>query len=181
LQHEYLKHLSHNDDAGAVLTDLMKCYGKDVWSYAYVMTQSKDASDDLLQEVFLKAYRQVHTFRGESSVKTWLLSITRNESLNYLKSAFIRKVTLVDHIFPKRSSGSAEQELLDRLRAKEIWSIVLKLPVKYREIILLEAHYEYTELEMAQILGVSRGTVKSRLHRARAKVETAIKEANEIE
>jgi RNA polymerase sigma-70 factor (ECF subfamily) len=61
---------------------------------------------------------------------------------------------------------------------KEIWNIVMRLPVKYREIILLEAHYAYTEQEMSTLLEVPVGTIKSRLHRARSKVEQAMKEAD---
>jgi len=178
LQFEHLKHMTPCNDPGTILNDLMKAYSKDVWNYAFILTKNKETSDDLMQEVFLNAYRRIHTFRGESSVKTWLLKMTRNASLNYLKSAFFRKVILVEKIFPKGQTRSAEQEMMSRIQTKAIWELVLRLPVKYREVILLEAHYEYTEHEMAELLGVSRGTVKSRLHRARAKVERALKEAD---
>jgi RNA polymerase sigma-70 factor, ECF subfamily len=178
LQMEYLKHLSQHDDAGAILNDLMSNYGKAVWDYAFILTKRKEAADDLMQEVFLSAFQQIHSFRGDSSVKTWLLRITRNKSLNYLKSAFIRKVTLVDRIFSKTTVCSAEQEMINQIQLKEIWDIVLRLPVKYREIILLEAHYAYTEQEMSALLEIPVGTIKSRLHRARSKVEQAMKEAD---
>jgi RNA polymerase sigma-70 factor (ECF subfamily) len=181
LPFDYIKDLSQHDDAGTVLNDLMQAYGKAVWSYAFVLTQRKEVADDLMQDVFLSAFQHMHTFRGESTVRTWLLGITRNKSLNYLKSAFFRKVTLVDKVFPKEALRSAEQEMMDQLATSEIWNIVLKLPVKYREVILLEAHYAYTEQEIADLLGVPKGTVKSRLHRARAKVEKAIKEADRNE
>ncbi len=176
---DYLKHLAYSDDREAVLNDLMQAYGQDVWNYAFVLTKRPDAADDLAQDVFLKAYRQWHTFRGESSVKTWLLSITRHASLNYLKSAFIRKVTLTDKLFSRESRRSAEKEALDRLRVREVWDIVLQLPAKYREVLILDAHYELKESEIADLLGIAPGTVKSRLHRARAKVEKALKEADQ--
>ncbi|CAK4870508.1 unnamed protein product [Aphanomyces euteiches] len=175
---EYIKHLSQHDDAGAILNDLMKNYGKDVWDYAFILTKRKEAADDLMQEVFLSAFQQIHSFRGDSSVKTWLLRITRNKSLNFLKSAFIRKVTLVDRVFSKATVCSAEQELFNHIQVQEIWGIVMKLPIKYREIILLEAHYAYTEQEMSALLEIPVGTIKSRLHRARSKVEQALKEAD---
>ncbi len=178
LKLKYLKHLSHHDDAGMIINDLMKEYGHDIWSYAYVMTKRREAADDLMQDVFLSAFRQMHSFRGESSIKTWLLTMTRNKCLNYLKSAFLRKVTLMDIIRSPETVHSAEQQLIDRIQTQEIWNIVMKLPVKYREVILLEAHYGYTEQEMAELLNVPNGTIKSRLHRARARVEKAIKEAD---
>ena len=168
---DYLKHLSRSDDAAAVLDDMMRIYGPDVWRYAYFLTKRPDAADDISQDVFLKAYRKLSSFRGESSVRTWLLGIARHASLNYMRAAFFRKVTLVDRIHPKDHGPSAEHVAIERLQTERIWAMVLSLPAKYREILILDAHYECSEQEMADLLGISRGTVKSRLHRARAKVE----------
>ncbi|MDF2659624.1 MAG: polymerase subunit sigma-70 [Paenibacillus sp.] len=78
-EYEYLQYLSSNMDSIA-LDRLMLDFGKDVWNYAYFLTRDLHASDDISQEVFLRAYRSVKDFRGESTVKTWLLKITRNLS-----------------------------------------------------------------------------------------------------
>jgi DNA-directed RNA polymerase specialized sigma24 family protein len=64
---------------------------------------------------------------------------------------------------------SAEQEVMSLLEEKAIWRHVLQLPMKLREILLLQIHHELTISDMAVILHISQGTVKSRLHRARAK------------
>ncbi|UUZ81614.1 hypothetical protein LJK88_44540 [Paenibacillus sp. P26] len=68
---EYLKYLSESSDKKAILEELMTAYGKDVWNYAYSITRKWDQADDITQEVFIKVYRNLYTFRSESSVKTW--------------------------------------------------------------------------------------------------------------
>jgi RNA polymerase sigma-70 factor, ECF subfamily len=160
---------------------LMETYGQDVWHYIYFLTRQKDAADDLAQEVFLKAYTHIRGFRGESSVKTWLLTIARNLVTNYKRSAYFRRVLLVDYLQRKDTGASAEQLVMERFEASKLWSIVLQLPARYREVLLLEAHYGLSMKEMAGILGIQEGTVKSRLSRARAKVEKAWREVQSYE
>ncbi|TVY07003.1 sigma-70 family RNA polymerase sigma factor [Paenibacillus cremeus] len=154
----------------------MTAYGKDVWNYAYSITHKRDQADDITQEVFLKVFRNLYSFRCESSVKTWLLAITRNMSLDYRRSAFLRKVVPIG-FSPFESAGasaaasaSAEEEALGKMALSDTWRLVLQLPVKYREVLVLFAHYQLSMKEMAEVLGVSEGTVKSRLFHARNKI-----------
>lgn len=170
----YLHHLAPGFDRSAVLEELMAEYGNDVWNFAYVLTRRQDAADDISQDVFLAAYNKLYAFRGESSVKSWLLAIARNKSLNYLRSAFIRKVVPLD-MFAIRdklreAADSAEKAALDKAMTRNIWSLVLTLPVKYREVLVLAYHYELSTEEIAEALGLAAGTVKSRLFRARRKM-----------
>lgn len=167
---EYLKYLSESSDKKAILEELMTAYGKDVWNYAYSITRKWDQADDITQEVFIKVYRNLYTFRSESSVKTWLLAITRNTTLDFKRAAFYRKVTLLDFIAPSGEQKSTEQEVIDKFAVNDMWRMVLKLPVKYREVLILYAHYQLSMKEMAQILNVTEGTVKSRLFHARNKI-----------
>ena len=160
-----------------LITEYMQCYGQNVWSYAFLLTRSTHAADDITQEVFEQAFLHLSRFEHRSSPKTWLLSITRNRSKNYMASAFMRKVTLMDRIDFKQSGSSAEGEALDRYSVNEIWKHVLSLPTKYREALLLDAHYQLSNREIAQLLGIAEGTVKSRIHRARAKMEKLLKGA----
>jgi RNA polymerase sigma-70 factor (ECF subfamily) len=167
---EYLRYIGEQADRKALLTELMNAYGKDVWNFAYSMTRKWDQADDIAQEVFLKAYRNLHTFRSQSSVKTWLLAITRNMVLDYRKQAFFRRVVLVDAFRDDGASSSAEREVIESLAVNEMWKRVLELPCKYREVVILYAHYQLSMKEIADMLGVSEGTVKSRLFHARRKL-----------
>jgi len=171
---DYLKTLTDGYDKDAILEELMSAYGNDVWNFAFFLTRRSDAADDISQEVFLAVYDKLYSFRGDCSVKSWLLTIARNKSFHYLKSAFISKVTLIDYVTRKDTARSAEAETFDRLETRHIWNTVMELPRKFREVILLDAHYNVTIQEMAVMLGVSEGTVKSRLHRARKKLSNML-------
>lgn len=168
--YEYLKYMTETTDKRAILKDLMDQYGNDVWNYAFSLTHKWEQADDITQDVFLKAYRHLHTFRCESSIKTWLLAITRNAVKDLRKSAFFRKVTLVDLIPFREVHPSAEHEAIENQAVSDIWKKVLQLPVKYREVLILYGHHQLSMKEIAELLDVSIGTVKSRLHHARMKV-----------
>jgi RNA polymerase sigma-70 factor, ECF subfamily len=174
LEESYWKHLTVMD--AGLLRELMIKYGQEVWNLAFILTKRNDLADDITQEVFLSAYRNIELFRGESSIKTWLLSIARNTSVNYLRSAFMRKVTLMAWVSSKVTSPSAEHEALEQSLSDDIWRIVMKLPLKFREVLILAGKYDMSMKEIAGVLGVSEGTVKSRLARARQKVKAYWKE-----
>ncbi|WP_245946758.1 RNA polymerase sigma factor [Paenibacillus cellulosilyticus] len=165
-QWDYLKHLAHGYDRSVVLRELMDTFGDDVWNFAYFITKRSDVADDISQEVFIAAYNGLYDFRGNSSVKGWLLTITRNKALHYLQSAFIRKVTLTDK-WMGGTAPAAEQVVMDRLANVTVWNAVMQLPRKYREVLVLDYHYGLKHKEIASLLKVSEGTVKSRSHRAK--------------
>ncbi|WP_040952498.1 RNA polymerase sigma factor [Gorillibacterium massiliense] len=171
---EYLKHASNLDVPQ--FRELMETYGQEVWNFAFLMTKKRDLADDVTQEVFLKVLQKIGAFRGESSFKTWLFSIARNTSVSMLRSSFFRRVTLVEFIAPSSGHPSAEEEAMENMFADEIWTQVLKLPGKYREVLLLDGKYELSVKEIAQILGEPEGTVKSKLSRARAKMNELARE-----
>ncbi|THF81775.1 sigma-70 family RNA polymerase sigma factor [Cohnella fermenti] len=158
------------------LEELMKEYGQDVWSFAYSITKNRATADDIAQDVFLQAYRHLVSFRGESSVRTWLLRIARNISLNYRNSAFFRRVLLPGKLAPSRQDRSAEEAYFEREAASDVWRHVFSLPVKMREALVLHAKYQLSLQEIARILDVPEGTVKSRLFGARKRMSTLLKE-----
>ncbi|MEK0312377.1 RNA polymerase sigma factor [Cohnella sp. 56] len=156
---------------------LVKQHWQDVWQYALFLTRREHVAEDIAQETFMKAMGAVASYRGDGPVKHWLFRIARNTAFNYRKSAFWRKVVLVG-LFPDGSrSSSAESEYWRGELSNEVWSAVWELPAKYREPIMLFAYYEWSYREMAELLGISEGTVKSRLHRARAMLADRMKEA----
>ncbi len=64
--------------------------------------------------------------------------------------------------------------MFDRMETRHIWINVMKLPLRYREVLLLEIHYQLSIQEMAKMLDVAEGTIKSRLHRARKRLSTLL-------
>jgi RNA polymerase sigma-70 factor, ECF subfamily len=168
---EYLRSMADSTDKKAIVVDLMTAYGNYVWNYAYSITKKRELADDITQEVFLKVFRSLFTFRSESSIKTWLFAITRNTIHDYRRSAFFRKVTLVQYVEYSNVHMSAENEAIEQFEINDIWQMVLELPLKYREVIILYGHDQLSMREIAQILCISEGKVKSRLYRARIKLQ----------
>ncbi|WP_339299088.1 sigma-70 family RNA polymerase sigma factor [Paenibacillus sp. FSL R5-0623] len=167
------------------LSSIMDDYGNDVWNYAYFQTKSAEQADELSQEVFIRAYSGIALYRGDCSLKTWLLTITRNTTFTYRKSRFFRSSLWGETLPIETERGdssqrvmiaeqpahpSAEMEVMRKEHIHEIWDIVLALPKKFREILLLNLKYELTTSEIAEILKISSGTVKSRLSRGKDKV-----------
>jgi RNA polymerase sigma-70 factor (ECF subfamily) len=165
MNEEYLSPINQMDHS--TINDITKKYWDDVWNYVFLITKNYDQSSDITQDVFVKAFRSIESYRGEGTVKTWLLAIARNTAYSYLRSAFFRKVTLYDVVYSNASVVSAEKEFFDKSFLNEVWSAVMDLPRHYREIIVLDAHFEMSLEEIANILNVPKGTVKSRIHRAR--------------
>lgn len=168
---EYIKQMNEGLDRNALLDELMMTYGKDVWNYAYFLTKHRELAEDIAQDTFVKAYHNLYAFRGSSSMKAWLLAIARNTSKDYYKSSWFRRVRLIE---PDESVGpsipSAENEWFFSEYRREIWHTVLGLPRKLRETLLLQVHYRLSLKEIADLMQLSEGTVKSRLFRARAAV-----------
>ncbi|MCP1136164.1 RNA polymerase sigma factor [Paenibacillus polysaccharolyticus] len=177
------------------LASLMHDYGNDVWNYVYFLTRNTEQADDLSQEVFVRAYTGIANYRGDCSIKTWLLTITRNTTFTYRKSRFFRSSLWGETLSLESDQGdqsgsrktmrersvypSAEIEVIRKVHINEIWDIVLALPEKFREILLLHLRYELTTVEIADMLRISQGTVKSRLSRAKDKVRKQWEERSE--
>ena len=157
------------------LREMMEEYGSDVWNYAFFLTRSREQANDISQEVFLKAYKNISNYRGQSSMKTWLLTITRNTAFSWSKNFWRRFVILGDQTSTV-NAPSAEKEALGNQYANRIWEIIMELPDKNREVLVLDIQHGLSIAEMSGLLNVAQGTVKSRLARAREKVRKAIKE-----
>ncbi|MEK3984458.1 RNA polymerase sigma factor [Paenibacillus sp. FSL K6-3166] len=156
------------------LREMMEAYGSDVWNYAFFLTRSREQANDISQEVFLKAYKNVGKYRGQSSMKTWLLTITRNTAFSWSKNSFWRRFIPFGDQPVTVNAPSAEREALSNQYANRIWEIIMTLPDKNREVLVLDIQYGLSIGEMSDLLNVPQGTVKSRLARAREKVKQAI-------
>lgn len=157
--------------------DLIRPYERGAYVMALSMLKNEADAEDAAQEAFLKAYRGLRSFRAESKFSTWLMSIVMNEARNRLRSKARMKVESLDepagedgHVSPAllRDWREIPSETLERmeLRAK-LREAIMELSPIYREVLLLREVEEMSVEESAEALGISRGAVKVRLHRAR--------------
>ena len=155
------------EDPNQALERLMDSFGAIVMRTAYFYTGDRHLAEDISQEAFLRAYRNWPTFRGESSVRTWLTAITVNLCRDKMGARmFSEQPTAPDRIDTGRTI-SVEEEALIRLEKTEVLQHVLRLPLVYQEALYLYYYLDLSTREIAEATSSPEGTVRNRLHRAR--------------
>lgn len=157
------------------LEEWMDTYGQDIIHLAYSYVHNYHKAEDIAQDVFLRAWRNWNTFQGQSTVKTWLLSITANRCKDHLRS-WSAKHEMIDDgsVFHSIPVSDTESEVETRLTQDKLWQIVHQLPEKYREVVVLYYERELTGQEVAQVLDLSEQAVRTRLHRGRQLLKDAL-------
>jgi RNA polymerase sigma factor (sigma-70 family) len=156
---------------------LMKTYGNDVTRIAYTYLKQKELAEDVAQDVFIKCYEKMDTFRNESSYKTWLVRITVNRCKDVLRSWSFKNLFITDFFKPQQAVSSPIQEIFENEKNELISKQVIKLPVKYREVIILFYYQELSIEEISELLKLNSNTVKTRLHRGRLKLKESFEGA----
>lgn len=134
----------------------------------YLLLGNVDDAQDVAQETFIRAFRCIRSFRGTSSFATWLHRIAINTARNWIRSSRREKEMFVlpdERYFG--NEGRPDEMLLARERTLAITQALSKLPVHYREVIILRHYDELSYEEIAEVLQTPIGTVKSRLAKAR--------------
>ena len=137
------------------------------------MCGTRADAEDLLQEIFLLAYRKLPDFRGDASVGTWLYRLAMNRCLDHLKSRQTRTMgvtTPLDETMmgTNHNAGDGRVNRLDLERA------IAQLPEGARAAFLLHDVEGFQHQEIATILGISEGTSKSQVHKARLRLRTLL-------
>ncbi|MFF5180871.1 RNA polymerase sigma factor [Micromonospora sp. NPDC000316] len=131
-------------------------------------------SEDVIQEAFVKAYRSLARYRGESSFRSWLLAIVANETRNLHRSRSRRDGLVLRAATANPGSEIAEDDAVDAVLAGErratLVGALRQLPQRDREVIVCRFLLDLSEDETVAMLGWPRGTVKSRTSRALAKL-----------
>jgi RNA polymerase sigma-70 factor (ECF subfamily) len=133
---------------------------------AWRFSRDRTSAEDMAQEAFVKAFRALHTFRGESAFSTWLTAIALNAYRSWLRE----RAPLPAEADLTRLTGNGPDPLAglqERERADAVRRAVLTLPPRYREPMVLFYFQEMDVSETARILGIPEGTLKARLHRGR--------------
>lgn len=163
--------------SGEAFNTLMRTYGRQMyWQIRKLVLNHEDASD-LLQNSFMKAWTNIHNFRGDAKLSTWLYKIAVNESINFLNKERKRR---------QLSEDDPDDFLLNNLEAdeyfdgdelhKELREAILRLPEKQRIVFNMRYFDEMKYEEMSEILGTSVGALKASYHHAVKKISDAIRD-----
>jgi RNA polymerase sigma-70 factor (ECF subfamily) len=157
--------------------DLIRPYERSVYVMALSLLQNEADAEDAAQEAFLKAFRNLASFRGEAKFGTWLVSITLNEARSRIRRKKTVKMESLEesvgeqgHVSPAllRDWREIPSQALERQEVRLLLQeAIAGLPLIYREVFLLRDIEELSVNESAESLGISIASVKVRLHRAR--------------
>ena len=149
--------------------ELMKRYERLVYKVAWSFVPEREACLDISQCVFLKAFRSIASFRGESNLKTWLLRITYNESINHLRQHGSKSEIHEDIDERAAILGSAatqEAALVEREKQAAVERAMKKLNERYRLAVVLRYFQGLPIAEISSVLGCSEGVTKNILFRS---------------
>ena len=151
---------------------LYERYHRRTYSLCLRMTSSQTESEDLTQEVFIQLFRKIGSFRGESAFSTWLHRLTVNQVLMHFRRRSVKnEKTSEDGEMPEQivpgTENQARMPVLDRIALK---NAIEQLPPGYKNAFILHDVEGFEHEEVARILGISVGTSKSQLHKARLKL-----------
>ncbi len=153
---------------------LIERHYKRIYNLAFQLLGNLEDAADATQETFIKAFEQIRRFRGDSSFSTWLYRIAINTCRDMIRR---NRTIAFSQLSPEDeqpdfdpaalTEPNPNEVLMERERAELVWLVLDQLPKEAREILVLCDMQGFSYAEVAAILNLQEGTVKSRLHRAR--------------
>ncbi|MCS6830024.1 MAG: sigma-70 family RNA polymerase sigma factor [Armatimonadota bacterium] len=162
-----------SDGDASAFEKLYQKYVRLVYSVAYRMVPGEEAHD-LTQEVFIRAFKNIRSFRGDSSFRAWLLRIAHNLCCNRLRDMKRERTDSLEEM-AERENGGYEPISQEDLQAhverdelqRKVREVLARLPEDYRTMLILRDFEQLSYEEISHITGLTIANVKSRLHRAR--------------
>jgi len=145
------------------LTQLYRRYSGRVLRYCISLLNDRDRSEDIVQNVFLKLHTSQQTIRDGQTLQSWLFTVARNEAYNELAKK--KSVELTEALVWE--GESPDDELLSKERKELVHTVLQRLHLPFREVILLRVYEQMSYEEIAAITGTTIPSVKSRLFKAR--------------
>lgn len=164
--------------------DLVERYRKKIYYLALDLTNNHHDAEDLSQEVFIKAYQSIHQFRMESKFHSWLYRITVNSFISKKRKKIMQIIklntadregwSLLNDPVDEGLSGSPERHAESALIQKHIKTALDKLAPREKAVFVMKHYHDHSLKEIAGMLNISVGTVKSQLFRAAQKIKKAL-------
>jgi RNA polymerase sigma-70 factor (ECF subfamily) len=156
------------------LAAIVKALRGKVFGLAYSFVRNRDAAEDVAQEVFIKVWRALPEYDGRAAVSTWTYAITRNASLSALRARRPQASLSDPEVAAQADSTQEAPGEAAEMDGANLRRLVDQLPLKQRQVVTLFYMQEQSHEEVAAMLAMPVGTVKTLLHRARAKLSEAV-------
>ena len=163
------------DNAERLFNEIVRDYSERVYWHVRRFVNNHEDADDLVQEIFMKIWTALPSFRGDAQLFTWVYRIATNETLNWLRREKVRsalRFTTIDAEMERRIDNDPffDGDAADRALSKA----VAKLPEKQRQVFVMRYYDELPYEEMSAVLGTSVGALKASYHIAQEKVRAAL-------
>jgi RNA polymerase sigma-70 factor (ECF subfamily) len=152
--------------------NLITTYGTDILRLCYLYLKDYQLAEDACQETFIKVYKNFYSFNGHSSMKTWITRICINTCKNHLRNSWFKKIVLSSEKII--NAEVSDKDVFEDLNKSDLFSSIMKLKPKYKDIILMYYYQQLSTKEIAEILEITEANVSTRLFRARKKLKNDI-------
>jgi RNA polymerase sigma-70 factor (ECF subfamily) len=155
--------------------EVVRRYQRRVYAVAYRIVRRHDVADDVTQEAFIRAHQSLGSFDLGRPFGPWICRIAANLAINHVRSPESREEGLPEgHAEEPSEAPGPETRVLEREGREVLYRAVLELPAEQRAVFVLRVYEELSYREIAEALGLSMGTVMSRLSRARERLREAL-------
>lgn len=171
-----VKQLQEGNNKDAAFQKLVHLYKERLYWHIRSMVKNHDDADDVLQNTFIKVFKGIKKFKGNSKLFSWMYRIATNESITFLNSK-ARKMNVSSEELQEKMINNLESDVYfegKKIQLK-LQKAIATLPEKQKQVFNMRYLEEMKYREIAEILGVSEGSLKSNYHHAVKKVETFIK------
>lgn len=154
------------------MEEIYKEYSKYVFNYLLSFTNNVEIAEELMQETFYSAIKNIHKFRNDSSLKTWLYKIAKNKWIDYCKATKKIKETDIDCISEKfLMINSFEEDYASREELLEVYKKIHNLDEKTKEVVYLRIKCEFNFKEIGNIMGKTEEWARIKFYRAKIKLK----------
>lgn len=147
--------------------EIIEKYKDVVFRMVYIHIGDFHKSEDVTQEVFIKIYRNLNKFRGDSNIYTWIYKITINTIRTCAKKDKVLENLSINYIEDVPDDAWDENVLIEALQNSKVVSLIQRLPEKYKEVLILYYYQDLNVEDICSIINEPQGTIKSKLHRGR--------------
>ena len=165
--------------------EIIDRYQGKLFAYLYRLVGSRQDAQDLLQDVFIKAYQNLYSYDTKRKFSSWIYRIAHNEAVNYIKRKSLKRfipwesvIIAKDRLEMSSATEEADEILVRKEIRREVNETMDKLPFKYKQVLILRYYSDKSYREISEILGRPINTVGTLINRAKKKLLTELKKNN---
>ncbi len=156
---------------------LIEIHGSKLLQTCYLILRDRHEAEDVVQDTFIRVFRSINNFKGESSLYTWIYSIAVNNARDRLRS----RKEFVELSRELSDDGDLESEYVEEIDKESLRRAVHEMSTIYREVLVLYYFRSFSIPEISKMTGESQGTIKSRLSRGRKQLGDSLRKGGVLD